>query len=254
MSSAHEDHVTKQFGPRALAYVESAVHSLGEDLVRISEVAARIRPGRAIDLGCGGGHVTYAMAGHAGEVVACDLSADMLSAVRQTAASRGYANVTTTETSAEALPFDDAGFDMLGCRYSAHHWRDVDAGLREARRVMRPGAPALFVDVVSDVSPLIDTHLQAVELLRDTSHVRDYSIEEWREKLVAAGFAITGERKWRLRMDFPVWIARMATPEPLATAIRMVQECAPEDVRRHFAIEADGSFMLDMAMFETVAA
>jgi hypothetical protein len=58
---------------------------------------------------------------------------------------------------------------------------------------------------------------------------------------------------WRLRMDFPVWIARMATPEPLARAIRMVQDNAPEEVRHHFAIEADGSFMLDMAMFETIA-
>jgi hypothetical protein len=54
-------------------------------------------------------------------------------------------------------------------------------------------------------------------------------------------------------MDFPVWIARMATPPALATAIRMVQDSAPEEVRRHFAIEADGSFLLDVAMFETIA-
>jgi hypothetical protein len=58
---------------------------------------------------------------------------------------------------------------------------------------------------------------------------------------------------WRLRMDFPVWIARMATPEALAVAIRIVQDSAPEEVRRHFAIEADGSFMLDTAMFEAIA-
>ena len=45
----------------------------------------------------------------------------------------------------------------------------------------------------------------------------------------------------------------MATPGPLAAAIRMVQDAAPQEVRSHFAIEPDGSFMLDMAMFETVA-
>lgn len=253
MQSVHDSHVTNQFGPRARAYVDSAVHSRGADLARIAEVATAIRPARAVDLGCGGGHVTYSMAPHAGQAVACDLSAEMLAAVRDTAASRGFGNVTTVQSSAQELPFEDAGFDMLACRYSAHHWQDVDAGLREARRVLKPGAPALFVDVVSSDAPLIDTHLQAVELLRDTSHVRDYSQGEWREKLGRAGFAVKTAGTWRLRMEFPVWIARMATPAPLAQAIRLIQDSAPEEVRRHFAIEPDGSFMLDMAMFEAVA-
>ena len=254
MKSAHDINVTSQFGPRAKAYVESAVHSQGADLARIAEIAAAIRPARAIDLGCGGGHVTYAMAPHAGETVACDLSADMLAAVRDTAAARGFATVKTVQSSVETLPLEDASFDMLGCRFSTHHWQDVDAGLREGRRVLKPGAAAIFVDVVAAASPLLDTHLQGVELLRDTSHVRDYSEAEWREKLRKAGFALKQVSIWRLRMDFPVWIARMATPEPLAIAIRMVQDSAPEEVRRHFAIEADGSFMLDTAMFEAVAA
>lgn len=254
MKSAHDTNVSSQFGPRARAYVDSAVHSQGDDLARIAEVASSARPARAIDLGCGGGHVTYAMAPHAGTVVACDLSADMLAAVSDTATSRGWTNVETAQSSVEDLPFGDASFDMLGCRFSAHHWQDVDAGLREGRRVLTPGSPAVFVDVVAPSSPLFDTHLQGMELLRDTSHVRDYSEDEWQAKLERAGFAVTRVVNWRLRMDFPVWIARMATPEPLATAIRIVQVGAPEEVRRHFAIEPDGSFMLDMAMFETVAA
>lgn len=254
MKTAHDTHVTRQFGPRARAYVDSAVHSQGEDLARIADMARQTRPARAIDLGCGGGHVTYAMASHAGETIACDLSDDMLAAVRQTAAARGLETVGTTRCAAENLPFENACFDMLGCRYSAHHWQDIDAGLREARRVLKTGAPAVFVDVVASASPLLDTHLQCVELLRDTSHVRDWSEAEWQAKLVKTGFAIRKVRTWRLRMDFPVWIARMATPEPLAKAIRMLQESAPDEVRRHFEIEPDGSFMLDMAMFETVAA
>lgn len=253
MKSAHDSNVTSQFGPRAKAYVESVVHAQGADLARIGDIAAKTRPARAIDLGCGGGHVTYAMAPYAGETIACDLSADMLSAVLTTAASRGQPGVKAAQTSVEQLPFEDSSFDMLGCRYSAHHWQDVDAGLREGRRVLKPGSPAVFVDVVAPAAPLLDTHLQGVELLRDTSHVRDYSEAEWRTKLESTGFVIRNVSTWRVRMDFPVWIARMATPEPLAKAIRMVQDSAPEEVRSHFAIEADGSFMLDMAMFETVA-
>lgn len=253
MQTAHDNNVTNQFGPRAKAYVESAVHSQGEDLIRLSEIARAEKPQHAVDLGCGGGHVAYAMAPHAGKVTATDLSSDMLAAVGAAAATKGFDNVVTQQASAENQPFADASFDMLGCRYSAHHWQDVDAGLREARRVLKRGATAAFIDVYAPGRPLLDTHLQAVELLRDTSHVRNYSIAEWTEKLARARFAVSALRTWRVRMDFPVWIARMATPANLADAIRTLQFAAPAEVRDHFAIEPDGSFMLDMVMLETVA-
>ncbi|MFD2580454.1 class I SAM-dependent methyltransferase [Novosphingobium colocasiae] len=99
--------------------------------------------------GAGGGHVAYAMAPHAGSVVACDLSAAMLEQVEVEAARRSLGNIETTGAAAEALPFADGAFDMLACRFSTHHWRDAPGGLREARRVLQRGAPATFVDVVA---------------------------------------------------------------------------------------------------------
>ena len=60
-------------------------------------------------------------------------------------------------------------------------------------------------------------------------------------------------RTWRLRMDFPVWTARMRTPETNVRAIRALQEAAAAETRRHFAVEANGSFLLDVMMVETVA-
>lgn len=253
MQSAHESNVRNQFGPRAEAYVASAVHALGQDLADIASLAREAAPREAIDLGCGGGHVTYALAPHAGRVTATDLSPDMLSAVATTAKSKGFDNVRTVEASVERLPFDAESFDFLGCRYSAHHWQDVDAGLREARRVLKKDAPAVFIDVYAPGNPLLDTHLQAVELLRDTSHVRDYSLAEWSAKLAAAGFAVKASRTWRLKMEFDSWTARIGTPELLRNTIRALQQSAPAEVKAHFEIEPDGSFMLDMVMFETAA-
>ncbi len=61
-------------------------------------------------------------------------------------------------------------------------------------------------------------------------------------------------RTWRLRMEFDSWIARMRTPAPNVTAVRALQAAASEEVRTHFAIEPDGSFMLDVLMLETAAA
>lgn len=253
MSDAHETRVAAQFGPRAKAYVESAVHARGPDLEALEAIVSASRPGWALDLGAGGGHVSYLMARHARSVVAVDLSADMLAAVRAAAGERGLSNIETVEAPVENLPFDDGVFDFVASRYSAHHWRAFRAGLREARRVARHGAGAAFMDAYAPGVALLDTHLQAVELLRDTSHVRDYTAAEWMAALAAAGFALKAIRTFRVRMDFPVWIARMRTPDENARAIRILQEKAADETRRYFEIELDGSFMLDVMLIEATA-
>jgi ubiquinone/menaquinone biosynthesis C-methylase UbiE len=253
MTRSHDAIVEAQFGPRADSYVYSAVHAQGEDLDALEAIVRGRTPRRALDLGCGGGHVAYRLAPYAGSVVASDLSAEMLTAVAATAREKGLTNIETRTAAAERLPFEGAAFDFLGCRFSAHHWRDFRAGLREARRVLAIGSTAVFIDAVSPGPPALDTHLQAVELLRDTSHVRDYSAAEWTASLTEAGFAITATRAWRLRMDFPSWIARMHTPDANRDAIRALQEAASNTVRGHFAIEPDGSFMLDTLMVEVIA-
>jgi ubiquinone/menaquinone biosynthesis C-methylase UbiE len=253
MTRSHDAVVETQFGPQAQAYVASAVHSGGADLDALEAIVARQRPARALDLGTGGGHVAYRMAPHAGAVIATDLSAEMITAVASTARDRGLANIETCVAPAENLPFESGTFDFLACRFSAHHWRDFAGGLREARRVLATGATALFIDIASPGPAALDTHLQAVELLRDVSHVRDYSAAEWIAALNAAGFAIRATHTRRLRMDFASWTERMRTPEPQRAAIRALQRQASNAVATHFAIEPDGSFTLDSLQIEAVA-
>ena len=224
MSKAHEQVVEARFGPRAKAYVESAVHSQGADLEAIGTLAHNAE--LALDLGAGGGHVSYALARHARRIIATDLSSEMLAAVTRTAREKGLSNIETAEAPAERLPFEDETFDFVASRFFAHHWRDFDAGLREARRTLKRGGRAAFVDVYAPGRALFDTHLQAIELLRDHSHVRDYTSGQWLDTLGRSGFAIEVCRTWRLRMDFPVWIARMRTPDENVKAIRALQIAA----------------------------
>jgi SAM-dependent methyltransferase len=253
MTQPDQDNVIqRQFGAAAADYVTSAVHASGADLDRIAAIAAAVRPAHALDLGTGGGHVAYAMAPHAARVTACDLAEAMVAVVAEEAARRGLDTIATLVASTADLPLGDGVCDMLACRFSLHHWRDPAAGLAQARRVLRPGAPAVFVDVIAPAQPAADTHLQAVELLRDPSHVRDYTIAQWRAMLAQAGFGITALVPARLRMDFAVWTARMRTPPAQAAAIRAIQVLAPAEVADHFAIEADGSFMLDTVLIEAI--
>jgi SAM-dependent methyltransferase len=250
MAKGHATLVTDQFGSRADAYVESSVHAQGADLEQAAAFLADARDARVLDLGCGGGHVAFRAAPLAHDVIAYDLSADMLTAVTRTAAERGLTNIATSQGSAEALPFGDAEFDFVLSRYSAHHWQGFARALAEAHRVLRPGGHALFMDAISPGTALLDTYLQTVEMLRDPSHIRDYSAAEWVNALTGAGFVVKNVIARRLRLDFGTWIARMATPDAQAVAIRALQVQMSEDVVKHFAIETDGSFTIDTAAFE----
>lgn len=248
----HEALVGAQFGSRAGAYLTSAVHAQGADLEALAALVHGQPEAHVLDLGCGAGHVSFAVSPHVRSVVACDLSAEMLDVVGRAAAARGFDNLLTKQGVAERLPFADGAFDGVLSRYSAHHWRDFDAGLREAARVLRPGGMVGIVDSVSVGSALLDTWLQAVELLRDPSHVRSRSRSEWDDAMVRAGLLPGVVRPFRIRLDFAVWIERMRTPPVRADAIRSLQALASDSVTRHFAIEADGSFCIDVALFEAV--
>jgi ubiquinone/menaquinone biosynthesis C-methylase UbiE len=253
-SGTHEDLVERQFGPQAGNYLKSAVHAGGEDLDALVALASSSGAGRVLDLGCGAGHVSFAAARTAQEVVAYDLSPEMLSVMSAAAAEKGLAAIRTQNGSAERLPFEDGSFDCVLSRFSAHHWRDLPAALREAARVTRTGGFVGIVDAVSSGVPLFDTWLQAVELLRDPSHVRDYAYDEWIRAAAQARLTVDCVRSFQLRLDFRSWVERIATPAQFVDAIRALQATASTPVVDHFRIEADGSFNIRVALFRFVAA
>ena len=250
MSASYESLVAAQFGPRAQAYVSSTDHARGADLDRLAAIVSDRPAGRVLDLGCGGGHVSFTLAPFADEITAYDLSPDMLAAVRQVAVARGLSNIVTEQGTAEALPFADASFDVVASRYSAHHWRDLAAGLAGIARVTRPDGLVVMMDVVSPGEALLDTFLHGIELLRDPTHIRNYTVAEWADGLRAAGLVPGAPTRAKLRLDFAAWIARSGTPELQARAIRAMQTNMPPHVIEHFAVEPDGSFTVDTMMVE----
>lgn len=244
--STHSDVVQRQFGDQASAYLSSTVHAQGSEFALLQAELAGQGDARLLDLGCGAGHVSFQVAPLVAQVVAYDLSQSMLDVVASAAGERGLHNIVTARGAAERLPFDDGAFDFVFSRYSAHHWNDLGLALREVRRVLKPGGVAAFVDVMSPGTPLLDTYLQSVELLRDTSHVRDYSAAEWLRQVSDAGLHVRRHSRQRLRLEFASWVERMRTPEPLRVAVRQVQQAMGEEVRQYYQIAEDGSFSTDV--------
>ena len=247
----HHDQVADAFGSTAAAYLTSQVHATGADLQNLAATfAATCGNARVLDMGCGAGHASFAIAPHVREVVAYDIAPQMLATVDAAAKERGLTTIRTQQGAAETLPFDDASFDWAVSRMSAHHWRDVPRALAEVHRVLKPGGRLKFIDIAGIDDPLYDTHIQAIEVLRDASHIRDYRADEWIAMLDAAGFDAHVTERWRLPLEFDAWVSRMRTPPERVTAIRSMWTSAPDEVRQYFAVKDDCSFELDALMIE----
>jgi ubiquinone/menaquinone biosynthesis C-methylase UbiE len=244
----HDVLVAQQFGATARAYLESVTHATGEDLEMLGAEIAAVPDAVVLDLGCGAGHASFAVAAHAASVTAYDLTAQMLAVVQREASARRFRNITTVQGMAEVLPFPDAHFDRVISRYSAHHWHDVPAALREVRRVLKPAGQALLIDTVGGETPLLDTHLQAVEILRDPSHIRDYSVREWLALFGEAGLPANVRKEWPVKIEFSSWVERQRTSSERVAAIHALWSAAPDEVRGFFEVQPDSSFTLQKVL------
>jgi len=176
--------MTDIWSDRRQAYVESDAHRGGDDLELLVSWAAGGRT--ALDVATGGGHVARRLRAAGLEVVTTDAAPGM----RPDVVSR-----------AEHLPFADGSFDVVACRTAAHHFADVRAAVREMARVS--GDRVLLVDTVH-----MGDDVEQAEMLRDPSHVRNYTDAEWAGIVVEAGLVLDHVVFLPHTFDLAAWLAR----------------------------------------------
>lgn len=243
-----QDSVQEQFGPVAAAYGASAVHAGGPDLEAMVAAGSLQGTERVLDVATGAGHTALAFARGAAEVTAFDLTAAMLATARDLAAAQSVTNMAFVAGDAEHMPFPDATFDLVTCRYAAHHFPHPAQAAQEWARVLKPGGRLLLVDTVSPDDPTSDTVLNTAEILRDPSHVRDHTVGQWFTMLGKAGLAVADAGRFPLRLEFANWTARMRTPEAAAAQIRILFANAPASVQASLRLESDGTFTCPVAL------
>jgi SAM-dependent methyltransferase len=190
--------VSDLWSERAQAYRESAAHREGLDLDLIVEWAGPGSGRTALDVATGGGHVARRLREAGFDVVSTDSAPGMQPDV---------------VCRAEDLPFADASFDVVACRVSAHHFEDIEAAVREMARVAR-GA-VLVVDNL-----FISETAEEADLLRDPSHVRNYTEDEWRGFLGAAGLRVEAADAMDKPIGVEPWLARAGCEGEEADRVR----------------------------------
>ncbi|SRR5579883_1249170 len=256
-SSHHSDEqeqrqlVQRRFGATAGSYVTSVVHAQGIDLPWVVEAAALTGNEEVVDVGTGTGHTALALAPNAREVVAIDITVPMLEAAQRLAAERHITNVRFVQGDALALPLSSESADLVVCRLAAHHFPRLTPAVQEWARVLRPDGKLIVVDSISPEEPELDSFINELEVLRDSSHVRNYRVSEWVSQLSQAGLEVGTSRAWSIRLEVQDWTQRMRTPAAeVERIIRLLTHASPEQ-RESFHIEnQDGllAFRLPTAM------
>jgi SAM-dependent methyltransferase len=212
----------QEFARQAAGFAASAATTDQAQVARLVEAIGETA-GRVLDVGCGPGIVTSALAEGAQEVVALDLIPQMLEQARERCAKAGRTNVVFKEGSATALPFADATFDAVVTRLSFHHFAEPNVALKEMLRVLRRGGILTIADVVSSEEPNKSELQNAIEVLRDPSHVRMLPATELIALIAQSGVAIERLEAWDKAREFEEWLGIVANPErvaPLRTVVR----------------------------------
>jgi ubiquinone/menaquinone biosynthesis C-methylase UbiE len=187
--------VTDVWSERAEGYRESEAHRSGRDLELFAEWAA----GQTVlDVASGGGHVARRLREAGCTLVTCDPAPGMKADVL---------------CHAEHLPFADGSFAVVTCRVAAHHFEGVAVALREMARVS--GGLVLAADNL-----FVDEAGEEADRLRDPTHVRNYSEDEWRGLFTDVGLELEQferEEKW---VQLGPWLERAGCTGDEAARVR----------------------------------
>jgi SAM-dependent methyltransferase len=190
--------MTDVWSSRADAYRESPTHASDADLDIVVEMCEPHAGRKILDVASGGGHVTRRLRERGAEVVSLDPSPGM------------HADVLAP---AEHIPFADGSFDCVVTRIAPHHFAEIGQAMGEMARVTNA------VVVVEDTLYMSEEHEEA-EKLRDPSHVRSYSEEEWRELLESAGLEVERVEYFEKTHQTDEWLARTSCTGDTAARVR----------------------------------
>jgi SAM-dependent methyltransferase len=201
--------MTDVWSQRADAFRESPTHREGPDLELLVEWCEPGHDVKVLDVATGGGHVARRLREEGCTVVTVDPAPGMNPDV---------------VAPAEKLPFEDGSFDVVACRIAPHHFQDIQKAVAEMARVTQ------HLVVIED-NVLTDERVEQAEKLRDPTHVRCYSEDEWKEMLTEAGLEVEQLERFERHPVVDDWLARVDTPPADAQRVRELLADHIEDGR-----------------------
>jgi 2-polyprenyl-3-methyl-5-hydroxy-6-metoxy-1,4-benzoquinol methylase len=208
VGDVYEDSIREEFTRQSVSFGTSAAMTSTQTLDTLIELAPEDEAASWVDVACGPGVVSRAMAGRVGSVSGIDLTPAMVEEAEKRARDEGVDNVGFAIGDATSLEFADAAFDGAITRLSLHHVPLPGRVVAEMARVVRPGGTVVLSDIVADCDRDASAWREEIERLRDPSHWACLTAERLGEIGATAGLLVEREEIVPVDIDFDDWLER----------------------------------------------
>ncbi|HEY3698887.1 MAG TPA: methyltransferase domain-containing protein [Spongiibacteraceae bacterium] len=227
MSADRDENKTirDQFTKQAASYASLVQQRSDASMALLLETIEPVPTDLVLDVACGSGSLTLALAMQTAHVVGIDLTPAMLEQAKRLQAESNINNIEWQLGDVAALSFADERFSLVVSRAAFHHMASPAQVLAEMARVCRIGGRIAVFDLTPDPAKAIA--FNAIEKLRDPSHARALTATELRALATGLGveeISVTSFTACDLRLDDV-----LATSFPEAGAMKKLRRMYSED-------------------------
>ncbi|SEQ60249.1 Methyltransferase domain-containing protein [Virgibacillus subterraneus] len=243
--------VKRVFSKNKEAYVTSSTHAFGKDLSLMINWLQPKSTMKVLDIATGGGHVAKNLANHVEEVVATDITEEMLENTALYLES--HKNIYYAVADAEDLPFTGENFDIVTCRIAAHHFPNPERFIAEVNRVLKPEGQFLLIDNIAPEDCKFDQFINSLEKMRDHSHIRSRSLIEWKNLFVDHDLSIIKEQTHKKVLPFREWVQRTLDDDETIQHVGQFILESDNETKNYFQVDTEDDIIHSFAIDEWMA-
>ncbi len=201
---SHKKIIKEEFAKQSSTLESSNIFTDAEITEKIKNALELENQMTVLDLGCGPGILTSCIAPFSKMVIGFDITPEMT--IKAKVRCSTSKNAVFLIGDAECLPFNDNSLDRIVTRLTFHHFINVEKVLSEMHRILKVGGKAIIVDIISSEKKSEAEIHNALEKIRDPSHVKMLPKSELLSLTKNSGFTIISQDAWVKQRYFDEWI------------------------------------------------
>jgi ubiquinone/menaquinone biosynthesis C-methylase UbiE len=223
---SHRQVIQESFAKQAEDFSRSPLITDAGFLARLVEWSQLGGTESVLDVACGPGLVVAAFASKVRRAVGIDVTPAMLTRAAVVVRDGGATNACFVLGDVRQLPFPAASFDRVVSRRAFHHFPDPAAVLGEMARVCKPTGAVLIEDQALPTDPVAAETMTTIDRLRDPSHTRAVSPDDWPPLLGGCGLRLDRIEIVDRELEVEEWLPRAHPPPENAAKVRAMIDAA----------------------------
>lgn len=226
MKSENMSKIQEEFTKQAAGFASSKMNFTKQEYLDYMIKHMELKPtDNVLEVAAGTCICGRAVSPLSGHVTCLDMTPAMLEIGREAARKDNIENMSFVLGDVVELPFPDNSFDIVFSRLAFHHFPEIEKPFLEMKRVLKPGGRLIIIDMEATEESLRDTE-DEIEKLRDTSHVRNRSKEEFLALYKDNGLKVHFNETINIPTVLDNWLEHTKTPAAVRDMItkRMRQD------------------------------